>query len=615
MVRKKGVLSLLILVGLFFLLSYFLTDRWLESRLENLGESIIGAKVEIDGLNFSFTQVLVSWERLQVTDPQKTMQNMLETGVCRFDMEFWPLLSKKIIIEDFRIENLRTGTPRETDGKLPEPPPEEPGYIDDFISTTVEKLNKEVAPELPVTSLDFKQGLNVDSLMRVLDLKSPERIKALQKELNNTYKEWQTRLSDLTFDKDLKKIENQAKAIKPDRIKTLDQVQKTIVRVNEIKTTLDKINRQINASKSAFTKELEQTGRQLTQIDDWIAEDYARAMSLAKLPDFSLQNIAGMLFGRQIVNRVSQYLSYVGTVRHYAALLQSGQPKKEKPPRLKGQDIRFYEENARPDFWIKQILISGQTNDGLPLQGEIVNITSNQTIIGQPTSLTIKGGKEKSIHFNLNGVLDYRKEIPQEKFRLQYAGFSLAGTRLSESPLLPNTIRKGYGTLDSRLDLTGAQLSAKVKFTARDVQFDFSSSKPKKKLEQILQEALSGIRSLDFAVNIFADSSHLRFSVQSSLDKILADRLKGTVSRELEAAKKQLKDRIDKEVGKYKNDALKLADKNEKEIRAKIAEYEQLLEDQNRQINLQLKEIEKKIDEQKNKLGKDVGKKIMDLFK
>lgn len=617
MLRTKGVISLLVLVGLFILLSYFLTDRWLESKLESLGESIVGAKVEIDHLNVSFTEVLVSWQRLQITDPQQTMQNMFETGLCRFDLEFWPLLSGKIIIEDFRMENLRTGMPRETDGKLPEPPPEEKssGYMDEFIASTVERLNNEVAAELPVTSIDFKQNLNMDSLIGILDLQTPRRIETLQKDLNNKYQEWQNKLSSLTFEEDLKEVEKQAKTIELDQIKTLDQVQKTIIQVNEIKATVDRINKQINEAKKNFNEDLKKTGQSLSQIDEWIAEDYARAMSLAKLPDFSLQNIAGMLFGRQVVKRITQYLSYLGTARHYAGMLKSDQPQKEKPPRLKGQDIHFYKENARPRFWIKKILLSGQTHDGYPLNGEVRHVTSNQQIVHQPTSIYLKGGGKKGISFDFDGILDYRTKIPQEQFRLNYAGFSLNGTRLSESALLPNTIRKGTGRLESRLDLKGSRLSAEVMFFAQQLQFDFASQKPKSKIEKLLQEALQGIRSLDFTVKIEADTSRLHFSVQSSLDKVLADRLKGTVSRELEKAKSQLKERINRELAKYKKDVLQLAANNEKNIRARVAEYERLLAKHNKQIDAQLKKIEKKINDEKKKLEKDVTKKVLDLFK
>jgi len=118
MFRWKGILFLLALFGLFIILSIIFTDIWLESELEGLGNSIVGARVEIDNLDLSFTDLSISWDRLQVTNPKSTMKNMLETGNCEFDMEFLPLLSKKVIIENFAVTEVRTNTDRETDGKL-----------------------------------------------------------------------------------------------------------------------------------------------------------------------------------------------------------------------------------------------------------------------------------------------------------------------------------------------------------------------------------------------------------------------------------------------------------------------------------------------------------------
>ena len=106
MIRWKGIIFLGILITLVFVLSFIFTDQWLEHRLEGLGESIVGAKVEIDDLELSITQLIVSWQRLQVADPEQTMQNMIETGNCEFDLEFLPLLSSKIIIEDFKIQKI-----------------------------------------------------------------------------------------------------------------------------------------------------------------------------------------------------------------------------------------------------------------------------------------------------------------------------------------------------------------------------------------------------------------------------------------------------------------------------------------------------------------------------
>ena len=64
MFRWKGILLLIALFGLFIILSFIFTDIWLESELEGLGNSIVGARVEIDNLDLSFTDLSISWDRL-----------------------------------------------------------------------------------------------------------------------------------------------------------------------------------------------------------------------------------------------------------------------------------------------------------------------------------------------------------------------------------------------------------------------------------------------------------------------------------------------------------------------------------------------------------------------
>ena len=91
--RKKGIAALLIIAVIVIALIMIFTDQWLEKRLENLGSSIVGAKVEIDRLDVSLTGLHVRWDSLQVTDPKDTWTNMLATGKCEFDMEaFSPVL-------------------------------------------------------------------------------------------------------------------------------------------------------------------------------------------------------------------------------------------------------------------------------------------------------------------------------------------------------------------------------------------------------------------------------------------------------------------------------------------------------------------------------------------
>jgi len=73
MFRNKGLIALGIVLAFIILISLIFSDIWIEKELENIGDQLIGAKVEIDNLDFSFTELYLSWRRLQVTNPKNTM--------------------------------------------------------------------------------------------------------------------------------------------------------------------------------------------------------------------------------------------------------------------------------------------------------------------------------------------------------------------------------------------------------------------------------------------------------------------------------------------------------------------------------------------------------------
>ena len=76
--RWKGIIFIAILFVIFIILSFLLTDKWLENQLEETGTALIGAQVEVDGLQFSLIDLSIKWQRLQMTNPNNTMRNMIE---------------------------------------------------------------------------------------------------------------------------------------------------------------------------------------------------------------------------------------------------------------------------------------------------------------------------------------------------------------------------------------------------------------------------------------------------------------------------------------------------------------------------------------------------------
>jgi len=617
MFRWKGIIFLVVIAAIIIVLSFLLTDRWLENKLESIGSSVVGAKVEIDGLDFSIFSVQVRWQRIQVTDPKNTWKNMFETGVSDFNMEFWPLLSKKIIVENVQVTGFRTYTDRKTDGAIPKPPKEEEKSEPGFISKTISNLSTKASGAAQTQFTSYKQKVNVDSVLALLNIQSVKKIDSLKTDLSGKYASWDQRFGQWNPEKSIQEIETNVKSLDINKIKTIDQAQAALKSVEDVRNSADKLTAEFQSIKKDLLSDLNTARSAMGQADDWIRSDYDRARSLAKLPDLSMRNIGTMIFGQGLVNQVNQYLGYVETARGYAASMKSEKPaKEEEPPRLKGQDIYFYNPNARPDFWIRQILLSGETNDGMQLEGKVLHVVSDQRFINRPTEFQVHAGKETAASLDVSGVFNYLGAEPVEQFKATYKGFSMANTKLTDSPFLPNKLSKGSGSIYASLDITGESLSSEIKFVATALEFDFSRPADSKNyFEKIVQDIVRKITLIDMIAKIQSKGDDLSVSINSNLDDLFMANLKSLLSEEVEKAKKLIQDRIDKEVGRYRAELDKMIREKEAMLNNQLKKYEDQINEKLAMVDTKKKEIEKKIEDEKNKLGKDAGKQLKKLFK
>ena len=610
MLRKKGIIALLIIAALIFLSGLVFTDTWLEKRLENLGSSIVGAKVEFDGLDLSLIGMHLKWDRLQVANPKKTMENMIETGECAFDIEFLPLLSKKVIIENFELSDLRTGTERKTDGYI-EKKKEKFSSEKGFVSKSMERLENEIA-EAPAFNLsDYGKKVNVDSVVALLDLQSPRRIDSLKNDLESKYRDWQSKLAGLKIEKEAKDIETRLKALDVKKIKNLKSLQKALKSLKKIKKALNKISQNLDDTKGQISSDMSAVKKSLARVEVWISDDYKQAMAMAKVPDINTQNIGKLIFGKKIVNQVNSYLGYVAKARSYAAKLKSDKPQKEDPPRLKGQDIYFYNKNARPDFWIKQIKLSGQTPDEISLSGVVYNIVSDQRLINMATDFSLSGSGKDGRSISLQGALNYLQEEPREAFTMRYAGFSLDNVKLSGSSLLPYKIKSGTGDLEVSLQMKGEELKGKINFTGRDLHFNFDAQKKEKnKLQTIIRDIVRNTKSINFAAVLSGKKDRLNFLLKSNLDELFVKNLKASLGKEVRQAKEKIRAKVDKQVNKRKDKLDKLVAAKDKQLQSEIKKYEKIAKEQLKLADGKKAEIKK----QKKKLEGKVKDKLKNLF-
>ncbi len=612
MLRWKGIIFIVVFTGIFIVLSFLLTDAWLESQLEDAATSINGAKVEFDNLDLSLLEQKINWQHLRVTDPKSTMKNMIESGFCEFEFEFWPLLSKKIIIDNIQIDSLRTNTDRETDGSIEEDALAEQIVESNFVTEAADRLNEKVE-SIPTLQLAGQiKSTNVDSIMKIMNITSMKKIESLQKDLNVKYNELQQLLTKLEYEKDLKEIETEIKSFNVKKIKTIEDFRAAVNSINDVKSKISTISKEVSNTKNKVEKDLSGIRTNIAKVDDWVEADYKSALSIAKLPEISTQNIGEILFGKKVIDQVLQYLGYVGKAREYSSKFQSDSTEKKDPPRLKGQDIYFPNKYGRPDYWVKNIELSGETQDNIILSGKIKNIVSDQTQIDTTTFIEIRGSSDAGASLNLTGNLNYLEDEPKENFYLQYAGFSLANTSLSDSKLLPNKVNKGNGKVESSFNLSGDKIDGKVIFTGQNLEFDFSDKlKSTNKIDELILSIMKSISTIDLVAKIKGEGGNLNFSLNSNLDDVLASRIKAQLGKEFESAKQKIRSEIDKKVNKYRSQLTALISEKESLLKNDIAKYEKMIKDKTALADKKKKEIESEIDNQKNKQLK----KVKDIFK
>ncbi|MBD3275938.1 MAG: TIGR03545 family protein [Candidatus Marinimicrobia bacterium] len=618
MIRWKGLLFLLVLAGLVVGASYIFTDQWLENLIESNASNINGAKIEIDNLDFSFAGPDVTWDRLQVTNPQQTMQNVIETGRCEFKLEFWPLLSKKFIIENFQIAGLQTNTQRETDGALPKVP--EAQKDPNIIEKTAKNLENEIAANPNLMLSTYSRKVNVDSLIRILDIQSVDNIDSLQNSIQSEYTQWEQRLSQKNIQKKLDELEGKIRSLQLEDLQTVQGFKSTLNEVEEIQTSIDSMSKVVQNTKNDLLTDLKDTRSGLGQIDNWVKQDYQRAMSKAQLPDINAQNIGRFVFGQKVISETQKYLGYISTAREYADVLRKDDAKNPRPPRFEGQDIHYYKRTAEPRLWIKNVELSGQTANRIQIRGNVKDIVSDQQLINAMTVIDITGDGESGADLSIDGTLNYLEEIPQEKFQIQYAGFSLAKSNISNSPFLPYEIDQGNGVVETSLDFTGQQVNAAIKFVGERLEFNYGSqASPANRFEQIVQTVVKGIQQIDFVARIKGEPNALQFTLNSNLDNIFADQLQSILSQEVQQARQRIQQEIDTQVKKYEAELNNMIQSREQELRAEVEKYEKELE---AAINLAEKKkkeieerIEEEIDQQKNKLEDKLKDNLDNLFK
>ncbi len=593
--RWKGILLLVCFVAIAVLLTVVFSDSWIEARLEKLGGSLVGARVEIDGFEVSLSDLSFSWQRLQVTDPANTMKNSVETGRAAFKMNAPALFRKRYVIEELTLSEVRAGTPREYDGAIPQKVKrrkrkESPGLFD----TIGAKLEAEI-DKLPVMSFDvdaITRNLNLDSLIVLADLKMVDRVDSAKTDILATAEKWREFYDDFDPEQELQEIRADIESINPADITNVLTIARTLEKAKSIRDRVNALQATITTKHKEIHEDFNRVSNYGSNVDDWFNEDFRSVMAKAKLPDLSVKNIGKILFGGTLVNQVNRFLGYARTVREYMPEKRD-KPEKEKRPRFAGQNIIFPDRHAWPEFLIKKIHLSGSgaTASGsvLQLSGEAPGNTSQPWIYGEPTLIGLQAMQEGKLSGKFDATLDHTTEKAKDDFSVQLQNKTLAGLKIHRTPYLPDEVNGGLADISYTISFEEGNFSSRIAVAARDLQFDYGGLASSDRFVQITREVINSIDVLELSARVSARGEEVSFTVDSNLDELVSRKLQSMGSQALTDARNKISSRLNAVRAEKMAEADALYREKKAEIEGVIDDYKKRIDEEKAKIEAKLK--------------------------
>jgi len=566
-----------LVMGLFFTLFF---DSMIKSALEWTGYKATGAEVNIASFKSSFLNGNVSISGIQMTDAENPEYNTIEIGSIRFDVNWNALLKLKFVVEEMAAENIQLMSKRSRRGKVapPEPPKnnDEPSLISKLQDQALDKIKDKNKDNLlgDVSSFlqtgDFKEQLkSIESQMLSKQMADDLKNKWQSKQI-----EWDNKIKELPKESDFKIIKTKFDTIKVKDFKNPQELESAIKQINELKKDVDDKIKSIDQTKKFFTNDLESLKKDYEQLDKQVKEDIAKIKERMKIPKISADQIAKSMFMDYLspyiskLNRINELAKKYLPAKYSTILAEKTDPSKilsgkktiksthaqesdaiVPHPRDVGTTYEFPIAQGYPLFWIQKIKVSTKANEQINygnINGQILNIVSNQKQIGKPTVLNIQGDiKPQNISgLKIDATLNNLGNDPEANIKLIIASLKLNSIDLIKSDSGTISIPTPDLSVDVKAETVGFKnYIIDINNNFNDVKFDVLAQE--KNLNEILKSSFSQINS--FSLNAKAEGAlnDLNLKINSSLGEKLEKALSNSVQQKIDELNKQIQDKID----------------------------------------------------------------------
>lgn len=476
-----------------------------------------GAEVNIDEVNHSLFPFGLSLTRLQATDNANPVRNKIEIASVKADVDFFPLLNKKLIIEELVIQDVAFDTKRENAGDV---------YVH---------------PGDQASSFAFPTLADLPSVDEVL-ANSPLKTTAAIAQAQKVVEQYQQPVKDKY-------------AALPDKEKLISYKE----RLKTLKETDYKNPVELAAAKAEFDEIKEAIKNDRTKIAEFVdlakeakAASASSVSALKTAPGEDYDLLKGLVAGDEgAIGQVTQHLFGEKAKMYTQGLLVAMDMLSNKGEEVVVEDAAV--NDGLPNVWIKKAAINIKWQDER-IETAWQDITDQHALVGNPTTFLVNSSKANNWkNIDLQGSFEIMKGKVSS-----IQNWDIQGLVLDSIELVPaESKQKLNALLNSGLLASKGGLQVLDGAVSGSSIFDLSALKLQatgnNDLTSAMAEVISGLTELKLNTDFSGSLTSPSVKVKSDLDKkmlqALTSGLTGNSSGKLGELKSKLNAKVAQQLG------------------------------------------------------------------
>jgi uncharacterized protein (TIGR03545 family) len=469
---------------------------------------------------------------LQIANADKLDENLVQIGRIKFDFDGGRALSKKVIIDDMKLEGLLLNQKRKTPAKPYKPAREESGKEPDGKSSTDFGLPQ---------GLDFK---NPKDILKNETLETLEVVKKTKGDLEALKTKWKTQIDQQLSKESLAEIQQRIKDLQV-KGKNLKDPRAIASITADIQALQKDIKTRIDTVKN-FKKDLETDIRQAkklaSEIKDLPKKDFDRLKKKYSLDLKGGTGLVSKMVSGPLKAKIDKAWGYYKQISPYLKGDSDSkpEPKPEKMERGRGQFIKFTSPKPFPDFLIRQAKLSMNVWDQ-DVGGGFQGLTDNPKAYGKPFTLNLAGSQNEAFkQFKLNLTLDRTRAKAADFLETHVDSLKIKPVPLGDWA----TLAQGFADINGKIDIQNEQ-NVKGNFTVKVHGASFAQTgETANEMSRVLGKVLKSINQFYIKGVVDGTPEKYTLSIKTDLDEILAKSVRKLFDEKIKSFEADLKKSI-----------------------------------------------------------------------